>query len=433
MNPVSPYILATALTSGLITGNGSSVDTPSDNVAINYINYDHPKLKAAGVLPYAMVGNEPYLLLGKESEGEACANRWKGFGGKKETGESLFENALREFIEESKASVQDYPSPYQIDGHPKDGVLATTHLNCRYYQLMLPVDYDATLPERFQETVALSRFEKEKDELQWIKLQNVVDAVRSARVLSLVQNCPPSKIEKPIIMNVDGENLVLSPDFVETLMIQLCNPEDGIHKLLSGDPLLATSFSSDEAPNFYENGPFSLNTGNAGKLKEFQQYFGESGWQLEMTKVDLDEINAEPELVAMHKASQMADRVLVEDTSIDVEGADVGINIKYLINNLSEYVGSQASWTVFLSFKDHGHVYTFKGEVKGTIVEPRGNDGFGFDPYFLPDGAEETLAENKPTQYNARAAAIHSLLNGKIHGHGPAITHWDGPWQQNSA
>ncbi|MBQ4315557.1 MAG: RdgB/HAM1 family non-canonical purine NTP pyrophosphatase, partial [Lentisphaeria bacterium] len=36
----------------------------------------------------------------------------------------------------------------------------------------------------------------------------------------------------------------------------------------------------------------------------------------------------------------------------------------------------------------------FEGEVKGTItLAPRGKDGFGYDPVFLPDGYDKTFAE----------------------------------------
>jgi len=37
------------------------------------------------------------------------------------------------------------------------------------------------------------------------------------------------------------------------------------------------------------------------------------------------------------------------------------------------------------------------GEIKGQIIsEPRGNNGFGYDPLFLPDGFDKTTAELSP-------------------------------------
>ena len=41
-----------------------------------------------------------------------------------------------------------------------------------------------------------------------------------------------------------------------------------------------------------------------------------------------------------------------------------------------------------------GDVETFVGTVEGTIVwPPRGNQGFGYDPIFLPDGENRTFGE----------------------------------------
>ncbi|SDX65049.1 non-canonical purine NTP pyrophosphatase [Halobellus clavatus] len=44
-------------------------------------------------------------------------------------------------------------------------------------------------------------------------------------------------------------------------------------------------------------------------------------------------------------------------------------------------------------------VKLFTGAVRGRIVEPRGDGGFGYDPIFEHDGA--TLAEMSPTEKNA--------------------------------
>jgi len=39
-------------------------------------------------------------------------------------------------------------------------------------------------------------------------------------------------------------------------------------------------------------------------------------------------------------------------------------------------------------------IIVFRGEVEGSIaLRPRGNEGFGFDPIFIPRGCEETFAE----------------------------------------
>lgn len=41
-----------------------------------------------------------------------------------------------------------------------------------------------------------------------------------------------------------------------------------------------------------------------------------------------------------------------------------------------------------------GHAEYFRGEIEGTLVwPPRGNDGFGFDPIFQPEGFDKTFGQ----------------------------------------
>ena len=56
---------------------------------------------------------------------------------------------------------------------------------------------------------------------------------------------------------------------------------------------------------------------------------------------------------------------------------------------------------------------TFEGVVEGEIVDlPRGTNGFGYDPVFLPNGFEQTFAEMEPALKNTishRAKAVATL------------------------
>ena len=54
-----------------------------------------------------------------------------------------------------------------------------------------------------------------------------------------------------------------------------------------------------------------------------------------------------------------------------------------------------AKFTCCLSIKfSKDLIYSYLGEVKGKIVwPPKGKNGFGYDPFFVPDGYEETFAE----------------------------------------
>ncbi|MFT4090620.1 MAG: RdgB/HAM1 family non-canonical purine NTP pyrophosphatase [Asticcacaulis sp.] len=45
-----------------------------------------------------------------------------------------------------------------------------------------------------------------------------------------------------------------------------------------------------------------------------------------------------------------------------------------------------------------GHAVVFEGRVYGQIVKPRGDQGFGYDPIFQPDGHDITFAEMPEAQ-----------------------------------
>ncbi len=55
------------------------------------------------------------------------------------------------------------------------------------------------------------------------------------------------------------------------------------------------------------------------------------------------------------------------------------------------------------------------GEIQGKIIlEPKGNYGFGYDPYFIPDGYNLTMAEIDPVLKNKishRGIAFNKLKN----------------------
>jgi XTP/dITP diphosphohydrolase len=61
-----------------------------------------------------------------------------------------------------------------------------------------------------------------------------------------------------------------------------------------------------------------------------------------------------------------------------------------------------------------GHVETVRGEVAGGLVfPPRGRQGFGYDPIFVPAGERETFGEMAPAKKHAmshRAVAFRKLV-----------------------
>ena len=171
--------------------------------------------------------------------------------------------------------------------------------------------------------------------------------------------------------------------------------------------------------------PLSLCTGNPNKLREFMR-LGLQDLQL-LNKTLKEPETADGIAVVRSKATQAGQNVIVEDTSFDVDGENVGTNVKWLLSDLPKYEGKKATFRVLIGLWRGALIEVYEGVVQGTIVSPRGT-GFGFDAVFLPDGAEKTLGEDKPDSLNARAKAVAAFLRGDCYGKFP-ILYWDGPWQ----
>lgn len=71
--------------------------------------------------------------------------------------------------------------------------------------------------------------------------------------------------------------------------------------------------------------------------------------------------------------------------------------------------------TLCLAWPD-GHDEIFEGQVHGRVVWPmRGDNGFGFDPVFQPDGKEQTFGEMDPAEKHAmshRSVAFAKFVEG---------------------
>ena len=62
-----------------------------------------------------------------------------------------------------------------------------------------------------------------------------------------------------------------------------------------------------------------------------------------------------------------------------------------------------------------GHYVIFEGKILGDIAEaPRGRNGFGYDPLFIPIGHKKTFAEMSFKEKNTvshRGLAINKFIN----------------------
>lgn len=89
--------------------------------------------------------------------------------------------------------------------------------------------------------------------------------------------------------------------------------------------------------------------------------------------------------------------------------------IKRILKELSSSENRRARFVcvVSIAFNDE-IVGSFRGEVYGKIIdEPRGTNGFGYDPVFMPDGFDKTFAQLTQKEKNKishRANAIEKVI-----------------------
>jgi XTP/dITP diphosphohydrolase len=93
---------------------------------------------------------------------------------------------------------------------------------------------------------------------------------------------------------------------------------------------------------------------------------------------------------------------------------DYGVAMALTRARIGEPEDARAWFTCCLALAwPDGAVETFEGRIDGTWVwPPRGTEGFGYDPMFLPDGEVETFGEMAPARKHAishRARAFAAL------------------------
>ena len=76
-------------------------------------------------------------------------------------------------------------------------------------------------------------------------------------------------------------------------------------------------------------------------------------------------------------------------------------NVNKLLHEMQGKTNRRACFKTVVAIILDGEVHFFEGRVDGTIIEsPRGGEGFGYDPVFVPDGFSETFAEMSAEQKN---------------------------------
>lgn len=166
-------------------------------------------------------------------------------------------------------------------------------------------------------------------------------------------------------------------------------------------------------------------TGNDNKFREAKALVP----NLERVEIDLpEEQTLNPQLVISKKLevakAQHKGPLVVEDTSLYLSGLNgfPGPLIKWMLHavgnkgiyELCQKISNReaVAKTVIGYDNASGDIQFFEGEISGKIVAPYGNEGFGWDEIFQPDGLNETFAEMgdeyKP-QFSMRTKAFKKL------------------------
>lgn len=94
-------------------------------------------------------------------------------------------------------------------------------------------------------------------------------------------------------------------------------------------------------------------------------------------------------------------------------GHDSEANMKKLLHEMEGKENRKARFRTVIALVWNRKTYTFDGIVNGTITTTkRGENGFGYDPIFIPEGYEQTFAElgnDIKNQISHRAKAVEKL------------------------
>ncbi len=186
---------------------------------------------------------------------------------------------------------------------------------------------------------------------------------------------------------------------------------------------------------------FVLASNNANKLREMRELLAGEGIELvsqreagcdfsvEENGASFEE-NAYLKAIAVTKAAGLP--AVADDSGLMVDALDGAPGI-YSARYTGSHEDSDAARTAFLLEKlgdeqnraakfacaicctfPNGDVLRAYGECPGSILTaPRGSGGFGYDPVFLPEGREQSMAELSESEKNAishRGRAMRSFV-----------------------
>ncbi len=151
-------------------------------------------------------------------------------------------------------------------------------------------------------------------------------------------------------------------------------------------------------------------TGNSNKLREVKEMLGD-GLVVESRSIDLPEYQGDPLEIASKKCliayETVKAPVIVEDTGLcfNALGGLPGPYVKWflqsigpaglhkLLTGFDDKSGYAQCVFAYYDGETMNEPRLFDGRCKGHIVAPAGQESFGWDPIFMPEGYSETYAQ----------------------------------------
>lgn len=176
------------------------------------------------------------------------------------------------------------------------------------------------------------------------------------------------------------------------------------------------------------NNKIVIVTGNPGKVKEIEA-MAMGKIDFIMKDLDLDEIQSlDLQAIVSDKAKKAFEivkgPVIVDDVSAGLKslGGLPGPFIKFFSKRLggdslykiSKVERDEVSISCIAAYYDGKNLILGEGLIKGRIVSPKGDNGFGFDSVVVPDGETRTMAEmsaSEKMKISHRGKAFQSLLD----------------------
>jgi XTP/dITP diphosphohydrolase len=183
-------------------------------------------------------------------------------------------------------------------------------------------------------------------------------------------------------------------------MPRLCFATNNAHKLEEIQALLGQDFEllTLKDINCNEELPETGDTLEANSLQKTQYLFDNYGVNCfgDDSGLEVEALNGEPGVYSAHYAGEQ-------------RNADDNMNL--LLEKLGDNSNKKAQFKSVITLIQDGKITQFEGSVEGEIIaEKRGNQGFGYDPIFIPENlgrtfAEMSLAEKSTLSHRARAFA----------------------------